>query len=75
MTTDAVGGVWTYATGLARRLCMDGREVTLVTLGPAPRREQVETLAGDIHLACETLEEKGATHESERRMVKTGTGY
>jgi glutamate decarboxylase len=38
-------------------------------------REQVDTLAADIHQACATLEEKGGAHESERKMVKTGTGY
>ena len=30
-------------------------------------RELVDTLAGDIAAACETLDEKGAAHESERR--------
>jgi glutamate decarboxylase len=38
-------------------------------------REQVDTLSEDIRQACETLEKKGAVHESERRQVKTGTGY
>jgi glycosyltransferase involved in cell wall biosynthesis len=41
MTTDAVGGVWTYSTALARTLCDSGYEVTLVTMGPAPRLEQL----------------------------------
>ena len=46
---------------------------------PAPRqaqaqarhdREHVDTLARDIHDACDTLEKKGGAHESERaRMV------
>lgn len=44
ITTDAVGGVWTYATGLARGLCARGNEVTLVTMGPAPRSQQLEPL-------------------------------
>jgi len=44
MTTDAVGGVWTYATGLALALCRRGHEVALVTLGPPPRRDQMERL-------------------------------
>lgn len=35
----------------------------------------VETLGDDIVEACETLERKGGAHESERRQVKTGTGY
>jgi glycosyltransferase involved in cell wall biosynthesis len=44
MTTDAVGGVWTYATDLARALCQHGYRVTLVTQGPRPVAEQMETL-------------------------------
>ena len=38
-------------------------------------RSQVDTLADDIHQACATLEEKGGAHPSERKQVKTGTGY
>jgi glutamate decarboxylase len=38
-------------------------------------REQVDALASDIHQACFTLGEKGGTHEAERKLVKTGTGY
>jgi glycosyltransferase involved in cell wall biosynthesis len=41
MTTDAVGGVWTYATGLVRGLCGRSDEVTLVVMGPAPRADQL----------------------------------
>ena len=33
------------------------------------------TLADDIAEACETLEQKGGLHPSERARVKTGTGY
>src|SRR5215213_1519732 len=44
MTTDAVGGVWIYATELARALCNRGAEVTLVLMGPAPRPEQLALL-------------------------------
>jgi glycosyltransferase involved in cell wall biosynthesis len=40
MTTDAVGGVWTYSTGLASALAAAGMEVHLVTLGPPPRGEK-----------------------------------
>jgi glycosyltransferase involved in cell wall biosynthesis len=36
MTTDTVGGVWTYATTLARALGVSGFEILLVTLGPRP---------------------------------------
>ena len=38
-------------------------------------REQVDRLADDIAEACETLEKKGGAHPSERKRVKTGTGY
>src|SRR3954453_2269364 len=37
MTTDAVGGVWTYSTGLASELAAMGMEVHLVTMGPPPQ--------------------------------------
>ena len=40
MTTDTVGGVWIYATTLARSLAAAGFEVLLVTLGPRPTSEQ-----------------------------------
>jgi len=38
-------------------------------------REQVDRLADDIEQACTTLEKKGGAHPSERKQVKTGTGY
>jgi glutamate decarboxylase len=38
-------------------------------------REQINRLADDITLACATLEKKGGAHPSERKRVKTGTGY
>jgi glutamate decarboxylase len=38
-------------------------------------REMVDTLAADIARACQTLDDKGGVHESERRRVKTATGY
>ena len=40
MTTDAVGGVWSYSTALATALAKRGHEVLLVTLGPPPQRDQ-----------------------------------
>jgi glycosyltransferase involved in cell wall biosynthesis len=45
MTTDPVGGVWTYSTTLARALTARGYRVTLVTLGPLPKAEQLADLA------------------------------
>jgi len=44
MTADTVGGVWVYATTLARELCRRGFEITLVMLGPDPSREQMSGL-------------------------------
>jgi glutamate decarboxylase len=38
-------------------------------------RAQVDRLASDIAEACATLDKKGGLMESERRRVKTGTGY
>ena len=46
MTTDAVGGVWTYAATLARSLAVCGFEILLVTLGPRPTVAQKAMLRG-----------------------------
>ncbi|HYC67092.1 glycosyltransferase family 4 protein [Brevundimonas sp.] len=40
MTTDAVGGVWTYALDLSAGLIARGVEVTLAVLGPSPQPGQ-----------------------------------
>ncbi|MGN6228310.1 MAG: glycosyltransferase family 4 protein [Dyella sp.] len=40
MSTDAVGGVWTYALDMAACLAEHGIDVLLVVLGPAPSVEQ-----------------------------------
>lgn len=40
MTTDTVGGVWTYATSLAAALAELGTDVALVTMGPPPQPDQ-----------------------------------
>jgi hypothetical protein len=67
MTADAVGGVWIYATELARALCSKGDQVTLVVMGPAPRRDQLERLRAiqglDVEvtdLALEWMDPEGA---------------
>ncbi|MFB6452791.1 glycosyltransferase family 4 protein [Bradyrhizobium tunisiense] len=44
MTTDAVGGVWTYSCGLASDLAKAGVDVTLVTLGPRARTDERDRL-------------------------------
>src|SRR5436190_3166881 len=46
MTTDAVGGVWSYTTALATALVERSCEVLVVTLGPRPRPDQVASIAG-----------------------------
>jgi glycosyltransferase involved in cell wall biosynthesis len=46
MTTDAVGGVWVYATELACSLCKAGNEVMLAVIGPRPRPDQLHPLRG-----------------------------
>lgn len=40
MTTDTVGGVWTYSVALATALAQRGIDIHLVTLGPPTRRHQ-----------------------------------
>jgi glycosyltransferase involved in cell wall biosynthesis len=44
MTADAVGGVWGYALELADGLAAENVEIELVTMGPAPRRDQLRQL-------------------------------
>ena len=49
MTTDAVGGVWTYALDLAEGLGRAGVATTLVVLGPSPslvQRQAAEAIPG-----------------------------
>jgi glycosyltransferase involved in cell wall biosynthesis len=56
MTTDAVGGVWTYSTTLTRALRARGYAVTLVTLGPLPKAEQLAELADIDNLDVEVTD-------------------
>lgn len=51
MTTDAVGGVWTFSTTLARSLAGFGFEILLVTLGPRPTEAQKAMLRGTQRLS------------------------
>jgi glycosyltransferase involved in cell wall biosynthesis len=46
LTTDCVGGIWTYSLGLARQLSERGCSVLLAATGPAPSGEQLATLKG-----------------------------
>ncbi|GAC1648312.1 MAG: glycosyltransferase family 4 protein [Acidobacteriaceae bacterium] len=40
ITTDAVGGVWTYTKELTLQLAQRGHEICLVCFGPAPNQNQ-----------------------------------
>jgi glycosyltransferase involved in cell wall biosynthesis len=42
LTTDAVGGVWTYALDLSAGLAEQGIETTLAVLGPEPEADQAK---------------------------------
>jgi glycosyltransferase involved in cell wall biosynthesis len=53
MTTDAVSDAWTYSSSLSQELASRGWMVTLVTLGPAPRKEQFLPLLGDPRIELE----------------------
>ena len=53
MTTDAVGGVWVFATALARELCRRGDKVTLITLGPPPQEHQLAAIRNIAGLTVE----------------------
>ncbi|WP_158742435.1 glycosyltransferase family 4 protein [Acidisphaera sp. L21] len=51
ITTDAVGGIWTYALDLARGLRLRGDNVLLASLGPAPSPAQYASAAdADVEL-------------------------
>jgi glycosyltransferase involved in cell wall biosynthesis len=50
MTTDAVGGVWTYALDLAAGLAPLGFDTTLVVLGPSPTPDQMAGAAAIARL-------------------------
>jgi glycosyltransferase involved in cell wall biosynthesis len=51
ITTDAVGGVWTFSTTLASALADAGMDVHVVIMGPAPHAEKRAMLRdGRVHL-------------------------
>jgi glycogen synthase len=52
MTTDAVGGVWTFSLELAAALRVHGIDVVLAVVGPAPSPEQ-RTAAEAVGLTVE----------------------
>src|SRR3954449_11444058 len=55
----------------------DAQEVTIMRalVKETMTREHVDTLARDIHDACDTLEKKGGAHESERARMVVGSGH
>lgn len=72
MTTDAVGGVWTYAAGLASALAALGANVHLVTMGPKPSREQramlstsVQVIESELALEWQDPEGRDVAHARE----------
>jgi glycosyltransferase involved in cell wall biosynthesis len=76
MTTDAVGGVWTYALDLSQGLAERGVGVTLAVLGPSPssaQRAAVEDLASvaliDTGLPLDWLEDDAAALDGAGRAL------
>jgi glycogen synthase len=56
MTSDAVGGVWSYSLELARALAPHGVEIVLATMGPLPSDAQREELARHRNVRLVTSE-------------------
>lgn len=55
MTTDTVGGIWTYAMELSHELCAAGSRVTLATMGgPLSEGQAAEAAAIDGLDLCES---------------------
>ncbi|MBR1168195.1 glycosyltransferase family 4 protein [Bradyrhizobium liaoningense] len=75
MTTDTVGGVWTYSCALAASLAASGADVTLVTLGPRARVDQRQMLREtSVHLietdlALEWQDPEGQNVSDARRVL------
>jgi glycosyltransferase involved in cell wall biosynthesis len=75
MTTDTVGGVWTYSRGLASDLAEAGVEITLVTMGPRARSDERERLQRsgmrlvETDLALEWQDPEGANVADANRVL------
>jgi glycogen synthase len=81
MTTDAVGGVWTYATTLVTGLAARGVRCTLAVLGPPPDAaalEPLQALSGvTTHLyrcQLEWMPESGGDVERSARWLRDLAG-
>ena len=75
MTSDTVGGVWTYSCALAESLAASGAEVILVTMGPPAHADQREMLRGtgvrliETDLALEWQDPDGRDLPNARRVL------
>ena len=81
MTTDAVGGVWTYARGLAEGLASRAVRVTLATIGPSPdasQRGEIERLPDvellDTGLTLDWMEEDAVRLDLNARRLSELAG-
>jgi glycosyltransferase involved in cell wall biosynthesis len=75
ITTDAVGGIWVFSSLLARALALRGAEVSLVTLGPAPRAEQLVALRSEPNIELVVTDFALEWMDPERRdLDRTRTG-
>ena len=76
MTTDTVGGIWTYALELARGLSAADVEVMLVVIGPEPspaqRAEAIEIagLVCIVQLDLEWQDRAGPVGPEERQRLQ-----
>ena len=63
--------------GAGHTMPPDAQEVTIMRalVKETMSREHVDTLARDIHDACDTLTAKGGAHDSERAKMVTGQGH
>lgn len=75
MTTDAVGGVWTYATALACAFAARGAQVYLLTQGRAPSEAQRAMISEpsvrllESRLALEWQDPEGRNVTTARRVL------
>ncbi len=81
MTTDAVGGVWTFSTRLARELAERQCQINLVTLGPSPSEQQLSMIAGcpGVTLTITDLalewEDRNGSDAARARQVLAGIAH
>ncbi|MCK1360925.1 glycosyltransferase family 4 protein [Bradyrhizobium sp. 199] len=75
MTTDTVGGVWTYSCALASSLADSGADVCLLTLGPRARADQHAMLRNprvrliETDLALEWQDPEGRNIADAKRVL------